>query len=335
MLQISAKCIQASVGPNGIPIHTLQLVYPRFIHGENKTHRRLRIGNDIITIESETGLMDDPFLSRNASSSRAIPVKKMLDQVREDPAMPIHWGKNQGGMQAYTELSPEEAESAQAWWKTLGLQVAGAVEEASDMYGLHKQVLNRVIEPWQWMTVVVTATDWKNFFALRDHPKAQPEIRELARVMREAIDSAEVRVLAPGELHVPFVNRKHVGVDMEYSIILDGETVILNKNQALRVSASCCAQSSFRTLDYSLTKAENIYKTLVEDEPVHASPFEHQAEALSNDSAVTFTLSQANAPIVRFPRGITHMDRNGALWSGNLRGWVQHRQLINNHEVRG
>lgn len=335
MTVISAKCIQASVGPNGVPIHALAVVYPRFIHAENKTHRRLKIGSDIVTIETETALMDDPFLSRNAASSRAIPVKKMLDQVREDPAMPVHWGKNQGGMQAYTELSQEEAESAQAWWQTLGLQVAGSVEEAAEMYGLHKQVLNRVIEPWQWMTVVVTATDWKNFFALRDHPKAQPEIKELARVMREAIDSAEVMPLAAGELHVPFVDRKRVGFDMEYSVILDGEKVILSKDQALRVSASCCAQTSFRSLDYSLTKADNIYTILVEDEPVHASPFEHQAEALSNDSAVTFTLSQANAPIVRFPRGITHMDRNGALWSGNIRGWIQHRQLIANHEVRG
>lgn len=335
MLQISAKCIQASVGPNGIPIHTLQLVYPRFIHGENKTHRRLRIGNDIITIESETGLMDDPFLSRNASSSRAIPVKKMLDQVREDPAMPIHWGKNQGGMQAYTELSPEEAESAQAWWKTLGLQVAGAVEEASDMYGLHKQVLNRVIEPWQWMTVVVTATDWKNFFALRDHPKAQPEIRELARVMREAIDSAEVMQLRQGELHVPFVSRRHIGHQFECYVTVDGEDIVLTKDQALRVSASCCAQSSFRTLDYSLTKAENIYKTLVEDEPVHASPFEHQAIAMSNSDDVFVMMSSSRGRQLSFPAGITHLDRNRELWSGNLRGWVQHRQLINNHEVRG
>lgn len=335
MTKISATCIQASVGPNGIPIHTLQLVYPRFIHAENKTHRRLRIGNDIVTIETETALMDDPFLSRNAASSRAIPVSKMLDQVREDPAMPIHWGKNQGGMQAYTELSAEDAESAQAWWKTLGLQVAGAVEEASDMYGLHKQVLNRVIEPWQWMTVVVTATDWKNFFALRDHPKAQPEIKELARVMRQAIDSAEVRVLASGELHVPFVKRKHVGVDMEYSIIHGGEKVILNKDQALRVSASCCAQSSFRTLDYSLTKAENIYKTLVEDEPVHASPFEHQAIAMSNYDDVFVMMSSSRGRQLSFPEGITHLDRNRELWSGNLRGWVQYRQLIKNHEVRG
>ena len=82
--QMEVKVIADSISESGKRITTFQLKYPRFIHSEVMTHR---------------------VFSRNASSSRAIPVKKMIEQVRNNPAMPIHWGANQSGMQAKNELN--------------------------------------------------------------------------------------------------------------------------------------------------------------------------------------------------------------------------------------
>jgi len=326
--QISAEVIQASVGPNGIPIYTLRMVYPRFIHAENKTHRLIKIGDETWVVEQELGLMDDPLLSRNAASSRAIPISKMVAQVKNDPAMPVHWGINQAGMQAARELTPDEAMDASEWWRSLGFVVADAVETCP--HPLHKQVLNRTMEAWQWMTVIVTATDWKNFFHLRCHKDAQPEIKLLAELAEKAIAESVPFELKAGELHVPFVERVREEDGLKY-LIPDNEGYMFycSPEEAIKVSASCSAQTSFRALDYSLGKAVNIYDKLVESKPVHASPFEHQAIALEipEDMSVFFPCN--------WPKGITHMDRETNLWSGNLRGWIQNRQLINEHEVKG
>lgn len=326
MTQISAEVIQASVGPNGIPIYTLRMVYPRFIHAENKTHRRIKIGDETWVVEQELGLMDDPLLSRNAASSRAIPISKMVAQVKNDPAMPVHWGINQAGMQATRELTPKQAADAADWWRSLGFVVADAVQTCP--HPLHKQILNRTMEAWQWMTVIVTATDWKNFFHLRCHKDAQPEIKLLAELAEKAIAETLPFELQKGELHVPFVERVREEDGLKYLIQGDDEGYMFycSPEDALKVSASCAAQTSFRALDYSLDKAINIYDKLVESKPVHASPFEHQAIALPKCDDIRPRHWQA---------GITHMDRDCNLWSGNLRGWIQNRQLINGHEVRG
>lgn len=342
MSQITAEVIQASRGPNGVPIHTVRLTYPRFIHAEVKTHRRLTVGNETWLIEQEVGLMDDPMLSRNAASSRAIPIPKMLDQIRNDPASPVHWGKNQSGMQARQELEDLDKIAAEDWWLRGAAMMAEHVESCP--VPLHKQVSNRVLEPWMMMTVIVTATDWKNFFWLREHQDAQPEILALAKALRKAIDEAPLFELKAGELHVPFVHRLRLpnGCPREkipaggllYYVDTEGpEDIHLTRKQALKVSASCSAQTSFRALDFSVPKAEAIYDKLVESKPVHASPFEHQAIALDRRAdAILYTHSQ-QAPTLKFPPGITHIDSRLNLWSGNLRGWAQHRQLINDHHL--
>lgn len=133
-------------------ITSMELEYPRFIHAEFMTHRKF---------------------SRNASSSRAIPVAKMIQAVINNPAMPIHWGKNQAGMQAHEELDDSAKESVERLWldaKDCAVQVA---KEMNDL-GAHKQIVNRILEPFTHIHVIVTATDFANFFALRDHEDAQP-----------------------------------------------------------------------------------------------------------------------------------------------------------------
>lgn len=268
---IEAKIIADSISPDGVRITTMELEYPRFIHAEFMTHR---------------------VFSRNAASSRAIPVAKVIEQVRTNPAMPIHWGKNQSGMQAKEEVV-DIMEAKMLWW----MAARQAADRAESMHaiGLHKQVANRILEPFVTIKVVVTATEWDNFFNLRCHPDAQPEIHELANKMRTAITESNPRAIYYGEWHVPYVERvRNQDGSLRYG---DGLTV----DEALMVSASCCAQVSYRKLDESLDKAKEVYKRLVEGEPIHASPFEHQARPTST---------------------------NAHGMCGNFNKWVQYRKVL-------
>src|ERR1700693_1578480 len=94
-MTVSAKIVADSVGQAGQRITTMQLRYPKFIHGEFMTHR---------------------VFSRNASSSRAIPVERLIQDVIDDPAMPVFWGKNQKGMQAKEELTGNDLYMAKREW---------------------------------------------------------------------------------------------------------------------------------------------------------------------------------------------------------------------------
>lgn len=303
-VQITAKVIAYSrCKRTGRRIATFEFEYPRFIHGELMTHR---------------------LFSRNAASSRAIPIKKMIEQVKTNPAFPIHWGKNQAGMQANDELGPVLRKVAIYLWKNAAKLAAGAAE-GMDRIGLHKQVVNRVLEPFQIMKTVVTSTCWENWNWLRNHKDAQPEIRELARVAIEALENAKCIDLDRDDWHVPYHNegvwKALPGQDRDkYAMTLE---------DALMVSASCCAQVSFRALNDDLQKAKDIYARLVESEPVHASPFEHQATPISAYNwreEVNFPYEPSTWEL-----GITHIDRQGRFWSGNLLGFVQFRQLIPNN----
>jgi thymidylate synthase ThyX len=184
-------------------------------------------------------------------------------------------------------------------------------------HGLHKQAANRITEPFMQMKVVCSGTEWSNFFWLRNHKDAQPEIRELARQMwREYSNNSLPLIIKAGEWHLPYISREIVDDCVVYT---DSTGNPITQEDAKIISASCCAQVSYRKNDDSLEKARAIYSRLIESEPVHASPVEHQAtpvESLRSDS---------------WPEGITHKTRNGDIWSGNFRGWIQHRQLIPNH----
>lgn len=282
---ITAKIIAYSRAPNGQLIVTFELEYQRFIHGELMTHR---------------------LFSRNAASSRAIPVATIIDQVRENMASPIHWGQNQPGMQAKAQLEGDALYLVQNAWVQAG-QYAAAQAEFMSVAGAHKQIANRILEPFQWMKTVVTATCFENWFWLRDHEDAQPEIRELARVMLELLDNTNPVDLTPDDWHMPYFGDGYWLLDCGIPLA-----------DALAISSSCCAQVSFRKLDDTLEKAKTIYARLVESEPVHASPFEHQAKPMKRGADFR-------------NKGITHKDKAGNFWSGNFVGWIQHRQLIPNN----
>lgn len=299
-MEISAKIIAHSKSSvNGKEIVTFELEYPRFIHGELMTHR---------------------LFSRNAASSRAIPVKKMIEQVRVTPAAPCHWGKNQPGMQAKEELIGEDLEAVKREWHTASASSVYHAELLVDT-GAHKQIVNRILEPFQWMKTVLTATELDNFFWLRKHPDSQPEINLLAEKMWEILKGSDPVTLEAGDWHTPYFGAGYW---------LEGCGVPLE--DALAISSSCCAQVSYRLLDDSLEKARDIYAKLVESKPVHASPFEHQATPMQQggefwDEGGEYSLNCPHSSDC-WEEGVTHSDRQGNLWSGNFKSWIQHRQLI-------
>jgi hypothetical protein len=208
-MTISARIVADSMNTSGVRITTMELVYPRFIHAELMTHR---------------------VFSRNASSSRAIPVKKMLSDVWHNPAEPIHWGANQPGMQANGELEGLKLKLAKFLWRAAGKMACVPVKLMS-MIGLHKQVANRILEPWQHIHVVVTSTEWDNFYALRCHSNAQPEMLELAGAMQRVQNLSSPRILISGEWHLPYVSHE----DKKEMEIED----------AIKVSAARCARVSY------------------------------------------------------------------------------------------
>lgn len=246
---------------------TLEVEMHRFILPEFNTHR---------------------MISRNFQSSRAVPVEKMIEQVRNNPAMPVNWGKNQPGMQAKEELEGFELGRSKARWMQAAINAADMAEDMA-FYNCHKQIVNRILEPFMWTKGVVTATerDWNNFFKLRLHKDAQPEIYALAEKIKEAIDSSQPIQLKEGEWHIPYVNSADIG-DSQCFFINDEDEYshMISLPSAIKVGASCTAQVSYRRLDDSLEKAEKVYGMLnlpvdgvYPEDPPHFSPTEHIAKA--------------------------------------------------------
>jgi len=306
-MTISAKVIADSISPEGIRLTTLQLRYPKFIHGEFMTHR---------------------VFSRNASSSRAIPVERLIKDVIDDPVYPSYWGKNQPGMQAREETSEELRvgsillTSREVWDKAR--EEATWYARAFADAGYHKQIVNRLLEPFCHINVVVTATEWSNFFALRCHPDAQPEMRILAEAMRNAMSASAPKLLHPGQWHLPYFDpgKDDVGNWLGSRM----KPIELAQETSIKISVARCARVSYSTRDGARSGVEEdlaLYQRLVGAQPIHASPAEHQATPdrwLDGARDLGFVEGSAGA-------------RNSSGWEradlhGNLRGWIQYRKTL-------
>jgi hypothetical protein len=326
----SAKVLAYSqASTNGVRIASLEVEFPRIILAEFNTHR---------------------MLSRNSASSRAIPFEKVKEQLY---GAPVRWGANQAGMQdtggthsesvaippilhpVFLEFVYDMAfhegvaipagldyrvsvEHAWMFSKYLSLCVAQGMKDA----GYHKQVVNRLLEPWQIMKTVVTATEWGNFFWLRQHKDADPTIKALADAMREAICCEEENVgpvvLRPGQWHLPYVDVCWTSPDggVSYSIQdANGKPISLHTRQAQKVSVARCAAVSYRQVGYSPDKCEELWTRMAgwggPDTRMHGSPFEHQATPML--SSIDILPGE-------------HRTADGQRWSGNLRGWEQLRK---------
>lgn len=287
-MTIKAKVVlhstTATVMGDANPLVTIEATYPRFIHAEVMTHR---------------------VFSRNASSSRAIPVKRAISMIRNDPAMPIHWGQNQPGMQANQELSATRKAVMRFLW-LMGMWIMTTIALLADRLGAHKQIVNRLCEPWSHITVVISATEWSNFFALRRHPDAQPEIHALADAIYAAIRESTPQHLAPGEWHLPYVNTSS---DLDLASYGAKKLRVDTLEVLKMMSAARCARVSYLTHDGNRPTVEQdiaLYHRLAGSAPIHASPLEHQATPNGSD-----------------------------VFEGNLRGWHQFRKDHTNENVPG
>ncbi len=300
-MPFDAKVLADSRSPAGYRLTTLEATFPRFVLAEFNTHR---------------------VFSRNSASSRAIPIAKQLRRVLEDPYVPIEFGSNQPGMQAGPALAGEKREAAEREWlsarddavrRVLGLvtdpdaiaavdDLSEALDEAEEAIrnkakpsawlNVHKQVANRLLEPFMWHTVIVTATEWDNFWNLRCHPDAQPEIRLVAESMRKATLDSEPAELDWDEWHLPLIRPE----DREQAAIED----------LIKISAGRCARVSYlthagkRDLDADIELHDRLL------ESGHMSPLEHPAKPLNAS------------------------ELESGEWSGNFRGWQSYRKLIPN-----
>lgn len=338
---IEAKIICDSVSPAGKRLTTFELRYPKFIHGEAKTHRVLRVGDEGgHELIQEVGFMNDPAVSRNASSSRAIPVAKLIAEV-ENPATrayPVSWPAEQKGMQGGAELDdavasfpwksdPEERvtprEAARRLWD-MGADNAVTIAKHMVSAGLHKSIVNRVLETYGHIRVVATATEWDNFFGLRLHRDAQPEMRTLAEAMWEArAASVPAGPLIPGkDWHLPYVD----GADHEacQQFLMGCDPVPFDLTQALiRVSVARCARvsyASFETGRRSTVEEDlRLYEKLVGKQPLHASPAEHQATP--DEPVDRYLAGDDEANVLRIEWA--HPEQHG-----NLVGYRQYRKML-------
>lgn len=296
----------------GQRLTTFQVEHPRIILAEMNKHR---------------------MLSNSYQSSRAVPIDKMNNIVRVDGFIPDKFGRNQSGMSAGEDLSPDEQKEASAVWEA-ALQVAcNAADRLSDI-GVHKQWAGRVNEPFQWTVGIITATEWDNFFYLRRDKAAQPEFKALADAMWVAYQESEPEVLKPDEWHTPYVSHGRTSNGKLFYYLpsdLDGYDQILTLDNALRYSAASVAQVSFRKLDQSVETLERVWNRCFNSGIPHAVVAEHQA------TPITPKLEWKYSPLAGWsdgrdwPRGVTHKDSDGKYWSGNLQGFIQHRQLIPNN----
>ena len=243
---ITAKIVADSINVSirDKRITSFVLTYPRFIHAELMTHR---------------------MFSRNAASSRAIPISKFIEDVLTDPALPVHWGANQKGMQADNEVDETTKAKAMMIWNEARDSAVEHAKRLNDL-GIHKQIANRLMEPFFHITTLVTATEYENFFKLRAHKAAQPEIRELAYKMLDALHHSLPDKKEEGEWHIPFGDKFTDGLSLE---------------QKLKVSTARAARVSYKTFEGEINydKDYSLHDQLLSEG--HYSPFEHCAQAES------------------------------------------------------
>lgn len=287
---ISATMVLASASPHAKPIYTLKLRYPWFIHGEVMTHR---------------------VFSRNASSNRAIPLARMLEEVRSDElrAEPVFWGAEQKGMSPGGGVnSPVMASMA---WKLAAQDAANNAQRLADM-GVHKSLCNRLLMPFTHANVIITATEWDNFFGLRLAADVDPTMRALAEAIWREITESNPVELRPGQWHLPFVSHEDV------SDVANTQHYAERPQVLQKISVARCARVSYEaheTGKRSTVEADlRLYDQLSKNG--HWSPFEHQATPDEPDTGLSMKLWK-------------HEDE----W-GNLPGWRQHRKMMIGEALR-
>lgn len=273
------KILKDSLSPDAVRLTTFEVTFPRFILAEFNTHR---------------------ILSKNSASSRAIPTEKIIARVQDEPFIP-DFAKRVKGMGVGEMLNPLEQAKAQEVWLAARDAAVYSAQLLNEM-DVDKSRMNRLLEPFMWHTVIVTGTEWENFFSLRTHKDAQPEFRIIAEMMESFHAAFEPRSVWKGEWHLPLVHHDEIDHD--------------NLGFWLGVSAGRCARVSYDRHNDSEDPQASWDRADALLRAGHMSPFEHQG-----------------TPMMQ-----SHQKReNPWSWSGNLFGWTQYRKLIpneNNYSYR-
>jgi len=285
-----------SISPANHRIITLEVTMPRMILAEFNTHR---------------------MFSRNSASSRAIPFAKMSQTVMETAFVPLAWMKDHKGMQGNSYLDAETSKKAEEiWLRVRDAVVAGATE--LNQLNVTKQMCNRLLEPFMWHKVLVTSTEWENFFAQRFEGGAEIHMQHIAEMMLESINSSVPRSLLPGNWHLPYSDHINVEEFKNFTMYMDAEERLEIMKQ---VCTMRCAQTSYTIVGedgkpMDLTKLLETFRTKLL--PMgHWSPFEHPAECMSECQMDRWVAGKGKQ------RG----------WCGNFRGWKQYRKSFD-HENR-
>lgn len=287
MTAFSATVRADSTGPNGVRLTTLEVTFPRFILAEFNTHRAF---------------------SRNSGSSRAVPTRRLVRRIEQHPVGPLDFRRNKAGMQGGEPLGSLDALKARGAWRRAEDAATFQAQVMADI-GVHKERVNRLLEPYSWHTVIVTSTEWSNFFAQRDHEAADPAMQRTARLMREAMDESTPATLQAGDMHLPYIE--------------DRDRDALTPEDLCRVSVARCARVSYLTHDQrrDLAADLDLYRRL--SDGMHMSPFEHVAEALPK------VMDRADCAGYRADvLDVRPVMFSSVLWSGNFRGWRQVRKSI-------
>lgn len=235
----SARVICDSITKNKkIRLTTLEVTFPRMVLAEYNTHR---------------------MFSRNSASSRAIPVHKRIEAIKRSPFIPEKFGKNKKGMSSTENV--ENQDEARKIWMDSCYQAIEHAQKLKDIK-VHKQFANRILEPYAWHTVVCTATEWDNFFALRIDADAQPEIQIPAKLMKQALEDSIPEKKMSGEWHLPFIFEE----DKDFNV-----------EDKIKLSIARSARVSYLTHDGKRDPQAdfNLYDRLVT--AGHMSPTEHVA----------------------------------------------------------
>jgi len=310
----TAVVIADSISDQGIRITTFQLRYWRAIHAELMTHR---------------------VFSRNAGSSRARPSKDIIKQVAYDPWGPIVWGLNEPGMQA-NSVADIDIEMQSLWsWRNAAKRAANSATTLMNL-GLHKQIVNRVLEPFTYIDVVVTATDYANWFALRLDEDAQPEIQQLAQAMKDAMDASKPVLLNPGEWHLPYITTNDYAEaqnHVSYVISKDRPETLLDLLK--KISAARCARTSYKAFDGKVASIDDdlaLFDKLMSGNLKHASPTEHQA---TPDIKIGFRNIDPSTQTREDPYGLCESIWKNPKLHANFSGWIQFRKTIPNEFIEG
>lgn len=283
MFDYNVRIMRDTIAPHGGRLISLCATYPRIVHAELMTHRAF---------------------ARNAASSRAIPFEKMVEAVMKHPFIPLEWGLEQSGMQMGHSMPAGLIPQCEYTWLKARDSAVKAAQELNKL-GLHKSLCNRLLEPFAWITTIITATEWANFFRLRCHKDAEVHLQEIAYMMRNAIQANTPELRAVGEWHVPYAEAEDsVGI---HELSSSPEEAF---ERFLHVGVARCARVSYLTHEghRDIVKDEVLFQRLVQGSGFgHWSPHEHVAQV--------------------------HSDPKYA--SGPFRGFAQYRKTFANENVEG